>query len=145
MKRNQLFLCVIILLLVSFLAPIAAFGTAMHFDLNWPKSPAPDLMGYRVYCSVKSGQYVFVGKTNSFSPKGPSSLIKTVSYRATSTSFQFDVPENTRVFFVITAFDKAGNESKPSNERSFFVLTRDPQPKTLIFKTIKDFLSVFIM
>jgi chitodextrinase len=71
--------------------------------LTWAPSTASDLAGYKIYRSTTSGVY---GTALATVPAG------TVTYQATGLS------ANTTYFFVITAYDSAGNESLFSNEVS---------------------------
>lgn len=73
--------------------------------------PAPnDLAGWKLYQSKTSG--------------GPYTLIQTIPFVATQTEYQasasIKVPENRvkTLYFVLTAYDHSGNESRYSNETS---------------------------
>jgi len=69
-------------------------------DLAWDTSPESDVAGYRIHAGTSSGNYslptIDVGPANTYS-------ITTLS-------------ANTTYYFVVTAYDRAGNESLPSNE-----------------------------
>ena len=71
--------------------------------LIWTANTDPDLAGYKVYRGTASGTY---GAALATVPAG------TATYQATGLS------ANTTYFFVITAYDSAGNESLFSNEVS---------------------------
>ncbi|MEO6306515.1 MAG: fibronectin type III domain-containing protein [Nitrospiraceae bacterium] len=71
--------------------------------LTWTPSTDSDLAGYKIYRATASGAY---GAALAIVPAG------TPSYQATGLSV------NTTYFFVITAYDSAGNESSFSNEVS---------------------------
>ena len=75
--------------------------------LTWTPNTDSDLAGYKIYRATASGAY---GAALAIIPAG------TLSYQATGLSV------NTTYFFVITAYDSAGNESSFSNEvsRSIF-------------------------
>ena len=77
--------------------------TTSSVTLTWAPNADSDLAGYKVYRATTSGAY---GATLATVPAG------SVSYMATGLS------ANTTYFFVITAFDNAGNESPFSNEVS---------------------------
>ena len=79
-----------------------ATTTKKSVTLTWTASVAPDLAGYKIYRATSSGAYGAPIAT----------LGKTTSYSATSLS------TGTTYFFVITAYDSAGNESSYSNEVS---------------------------
>jgi hypothetical protein len=71
--------------------------------LTWTPNTDADLVGYKIYQRAASGAY---GAALAIVPVG------TVTYQATGLS------ANTTYFFVITAYDSAGNESLFSNEVS---------------------------
>ena len=71
--------------------------------LTWTPNTDADLAGYKIYRATVSGAY---GAALATVPAG------TVTYQATG------LAANTTYFFVITAYDSAGNESSFSNEVS---------------------------
>ena len=77
--------------------------TTSSATLTWNPNTDTDLAGYKVYQATASGAY---GAAVGTVPAG------TVTYQATGLS------ANTTYFFVITAYDDAGNESLFSNEVS---------------------------
>jgi hypothetical protein len=77
--------------------------TTSSATLTWDPNTDSDLAGYKIYQATASGAY---GAALGTVPAG------TVTYQATGLS------ANTTYFFVITAFDDAGNESPFSNEVS---------------------------
>ncbi len=77
--------------------------TTSSATLTWDPNTDGDLAGYKVYRATTSGAY---GAALGTVPAG------TVTYQATGLS------ANTTYFFVITAYDDAGNESPFSNEVS---------------------------
>jgi len=77
--------------------------TTSSATLTWDPNTDSDLAGYKVYRATASGAY---GAALGTVPAG------TVTYQATGLS------ANTTYFFVITAYDNAGNESSFSNEVS---------------------------
>ena len=79
-------------------APMTSSAT-----LTWTPSIDVDLAGYKIYRSTASGTY---GAALATVPAG------TVTYQATG------LTPNTTYFFVVTAYDTAGNESLFSNEVS---------------------------
>jgi hypothetical protein len=83
-------------------APMTSSAT-----LTWTPNTESDLAGYKIYRATASGAY---GAALATVPAG------TVTYQATGLTV------NTTYFFVITAYDSAGNESSLSNEVSKSVL-----------------------
>lgn len=77
--------------------------TTSSATLTWDPNTDSDLAGYKIYQATASGAY---GAALGTVPAG------TVTYQATGLS------ANTTYFFVITAYDDAGNESSFSNEVS---------------------------
>ena len=77
--------------------------TTSSATLTWDPNTDSDLAGYKIYQATASGAY---GAALGTVPAG------TVTYQATGLS------ANTTYFFVITAYDHAGNESSFSNEVS---------------------------
>ena len=81
--------------------------TTSSATLTWAPSTDSNLAGYKIYRSTTSGVY---GTALATVPAG------TVTYQETGLS------ANTTYFFVITAYDSAGNESLFSNEVSKSIL-----------------------
>ncbi len=77
--------------------------TTSSVTLTWTPNTDADLAGYKIYEATASGAY---GAALATVPAG------TVTYQATG------LAANTTYFFVITAYDSAGNESPFSNEVS---------------------------
>jgi hypothetical protein len=77
--------------------------TTSSATLTWAPNTDSDLAGYKIYRATASGAY---GAALATVPVG------TVTYQATGLS------ANTTYFFVITAYNSAGNESSFSNEVS---------------------------
>ena len=77
--------------------------TTSSATLTWTPNTDADLVGYKIYRATASGAY---GAALATVPAG------TASYQATG------LTGNTTYFFVITAYDTAGNESLFSNEVS---------------------------
>ena len=77
--------------------------TTSSVTLTWDPNTDGDLAGYKIYQATASGAY---GAVLGTVPTG------TVTYQATGLS------ANTTYYFVITAYDDAGNESSFSNEVS---------------------------
>jgi hypothetical protein len=93
------------------ISTICAFWVSI--TVMWNANTETDLKGYRCYRSSVSGSYVY-GKT---SPN----LMFDVGAGVTSSTIA-NVPDDGR-YYVLTAYDITGNESKPSNEVFY-----DPPP-----------------
>jgi fibronectin type 3 domain-containing protein len=94
---------------------LAATGGVGSVGLTW--SPATDnvgVAGYRIYRSTTSG----------FTPSSANLVGSTAA-----TSFTDNVPAGT-YYYLVTAFDAAGNEGAPSNQASA-TATADTQPPTV--------------
>jgi hypothetical protein len=87
--------------------PVTLTVSASSATLTWTPNTDADLAGYKIYQRTSSSTY---GAPLTIVPAG------TVTYVATGLS------ANTTYFFVITAYDIAGNESSFSNEVSKLVL-----------------------
>ncbi len=77
--------------------------SAASLTLEWNANTEPDLAGYKIYGATSSGGY---GAANATAPANATSFVAT------------GLQPGVRYFFVITAFDSAGNESAPSAEVS---------------------------
>ena len=69
--------------------------------LRWDPNIEVDLMGYKVYVGTKSGSF------------GPSIDVGNVTAHSLT-----NLQKGSTYYFVVTAYDKSGNESLPSNEVS---------------------------
>jgi fibronectin type 3 domain-containing protein len=81
-------------------SPVHADDTAI---LTWEPNTDPNLVGYKIYMSTKSGQYG--------APIG--SIGKQTTYEVT-----VKATKDTRYYFVVTAYNTAGKESATSKEVS---------------------------
>lgn len=107
-----------IFLMVILLITAAHAGSNIMFA--WDANTEADLAGYRLYQSTTSGQYEY----------GPDHCLATIP-AGTETVTLGSIADGTW-YWVLTAFDKTGNESGPSNEVTATVDTVAPaQPKTL--------------
>ena len=85
-------------------------------NLDWQDNPEDDLAGYKVYRSLESGgPYDFIAETEESSY--PDCGLESGTY-----------------FYVVTAFDQAGNESEYSNEASGTV----PEPAPIVEPTATE-------
>ena len=100
----------VLLLLVMILLSVggmAAVLFAADVTLSWQANTELDLAGYKVYQSTVSGQY--------------GAAVSTVGSVTTQTLTLPQLDVDTTYFFVITAYDLAGNESEQSLEVSKMV------------------------
>lgn len=140
MKRNVAFILAFVILLTS--AP--ALGVTAELVLSWKASSAPDIKGYRLYYSA-TGQFSFVGRDASLIPKNaPRSFVQSIPAPITCTSAYITAPAGTEIYFVLTSFDKEGNESRCSHVLLFIVpprlsgTGRVQQQLDYIIKSLKD-------
>jgi len=95
------------------------------FTLTWDANTEADLAGYRLYLSSTPGQYV----KKSVDPLSPN-FVKEIAVSGTNhpnaTSAQIQATDGARVYFVLTAFDAAGNESGFSNEVTYTMSDSTP-------------------
>lgn len=93
----------VVLCFVSF-----ASAATYNVTFEWNANTEPDLAGYRLYMSSTSNQYTY-GAANAIASVGS----------VTTAQVTLDLPEGAVRYFVLTAFDSAGNESGPSNQVSW--------------------------
>jgi len=97
-----------LLLLILLLLLLAAPASAIDLKLAWNPNAEPDLAGYRIYRSTAiGGPYEQIGQASVTPEPG----------------FTWPVPPLTEatMYFVVTAYDTAGNESGYSNEASIYM------------------------
>lgn len=82
-------------------SPVHADDTAI---LTWDPNTEIDLAGYKIYMSTKSGQY--------------GAPISTIDKKKTTYEVTVKATKDTRYYFVVTAYTKAGKESAKSIEAS---------------------------
>ena len=128
MKKLAFALALIIGLAIPALAEVVTF--------EWDANTEEDLAGYRLYTSHVSGQYPF-GDVSQAIEIGPS-----------ETTIDVDIPESDEIYyFVLTAYDYAGNESGPSNEVELHIpiIDRIPPDAPVNFRGwLKKQLSIII-
>ena len=82
--------------------------TPAHADdsaiLTWDPSTSMDVDGYKIYMSTKSGQYGVP--------------IATIDKKQTRYEVTVKATKDTKYYFAVTAYNKAGKESPASNEAS---------------------------
>lgn len=104
-------ICMILLILVL---TSMAYAAEYAVTFGWDANTEPDLAGYKMYRATQSGAYT-----------APYATIPDPN--ATQYITQLTNPVG-KQFFVITAFDDAGNESGYSNEVIFEADTGAPAP-----------------
>ena len=87
--------------LILLMWPTGILQADMVVSLAWDANTEPDLAGYKIHYGTSSGRYT-LGTTN-------------VVGRVNTGSIP-NLQANTTYYFVVTAYDLAGNESQPSNE-----------------------------
>jgi len=80
-------------------AGLTAVPTASSIELTWDRDTEPDLAGYRIYRAASGGEFEKIGET----AEAPSYSDK-------------QVESGKQYRYAVSAFDKAGNESKRSVE-----------------------------
>ena len=80
-------------------SPVHADDTAI---LTWEPNTEMDVEGYRIYMSAKSGQY--------------GAPIADIDKKKTTYEITIKATNDTKYYFVVTAYNKAGKESGRSNE-----------------------------
>ena len=107
-----------ILLLGFFLLFGFAFANGGQVVFEWDPNSEEDLAGYRLYQTTTPGSYIY-GEENAIGiiPIGTETYTLTMNVDGT-------------FFWVLTAYDTAGNESGPSNEVTTDVNFKPPSPPT---------------
>lgn len=119
LKRILLLQYIFVVLIFGFNA--SAFAASAN--LSWDSNTEPDLSGYKVYFGTSSGNYgapVNVGNTTSYTVSG--------------------LGDGT-YYFVVTAFDTAGNESGFSNEASKTFSSSDTTPPVISAISVSNVLD----
>jgi len=118
--KKIIFLTVILVITAS-----VAFA-ARNVEFGWDyDNPPADLAGFRLYQSNQSGVYVFgPGDDVAEIAPGDRTVIITV--------------EDGTWYWVLTAFDTAGNESVPSNEITASIDSVPPPPPRNLWQRILD-------
>lgn len=91
---------------------------AESITVRWNPNSEPDLAGYKVYYGTTSGRYSEV-----------------IDVNLTTVAVVDGLQPATRYYFVVTAYDSAGNESEPSEE--VYASTLDQTPPTLVSATVR--------
>lgn len=130
MKALKSFIVIILMFLIGFLFTMGLAHAATDVTFVWDANTETDLAGYRLYQSAISGQYEY----------GADHCVETIQ-AGIETVIHHDVPDGTW-YWVLTAFDEAGNESGPSNEISdTFDTTAPGPPENLLISLIKKILA----
>lgn len=103
----------IAILTVCFLAMASLACAGLSVEFAWTANTEPDLAGYNMYRSeTDGGPYTKIGSST------------TTGY--TDSTVEFDI----MYYWVVTAFDEAGNESGYSNQVSNMTETPPPPDET---------------
>lgn len=97
---------------------------ASNVTFEWDANSETDLVGYRLYQSQMSGDYIF----------GDGNQVATIT-AGTETVTITGVSDGA-YFWVLTAYDDKGNESGPSNEVTANLDTTPPESPTTVIITI---------
>ena len=89
------------LLMYGLLRGMAAYGQEASVTLVWDANTESDLAGYRLYQSLAPGQH------------GPPNVAEIPAGTETTT---LTIPDEQDTYFVLSAYDQAGNESGYSDE-----------------------------
>jgi endoglucanase len=133
------------MLLVIAMCLIASTVSAATVELTfgWNKNVEADLAGYRVYMSSTAGSYVKGTTSPNFLVGVPVTL---PSVHPNEVIKQITGTDNQKIYFVLTAFDKAGNESAYSNEISytFPADTTPPAPPSGFLARLQKLIQAFL-
>jgi hypothetical protein len=108
-------LTLLLALLSALLFAGFAAGAVGEVTLEWDPNPEPEVSGYRLHMGTEPGSYDQFRDAGNQTTASVKELVAGKTY-----------------YFVVTAYDAAGNESLPSNEVSFTA----PWPGNLLAKTV---------
>ena len=130
---------------LTILSVSLAFAGTERITLGWDANTESDLAGYRLYTSSTPGQYSLVGKNPSLTPTSPpASYVKSIAKPAVTMTADMIGTDGQKIYFVLTAFDTAGNESGISNEVSYVFTDSPPAaPKGFFARLLQIILSWF--
>ena len=139
MKKLSAIIC------LTILSVSLAFAGTERITLGWDANTETDLAGYRLYTSSTPGSYSLVGKNPSLTPTNTSvSYVKSIAKPAVTMTTDMIGTDGQRIYFVLTAFDTAGNESGISNEVSYVFTDSPPAaPKGFFARLLQIILSWF--
>lgn len=139
MKKLSLIICLTILSVAT------VFAGTERITLGWDPNTESDLAGYRLYTSSTPGQYTLVGKNPSLTPTNPpASYVKSIAKPAVTMTTDMIGTDGQVIYFVLTAFDTAGNESGKSNEVAYTFTDSPPAaPKGFFARLLQIILSWF--
>lgn len=122
-----------------------AFAGTERITVGWDPNTETDLAGYRLYTSSTAGVYTFVGKNPSLTPTNPpASYVRSIAKPAVTMTVDMNGIDGQTIYFVLTAFDTAGNESGRSNEVSYVFTDSPPAaPKGFWARLLQIILSWF--
>ena len=128
MKRKWRKFTIVFILLGFILLPAAAgisHAASQQVTFAWEQELSSDLAGWRLYSSTQSG--------GPYSQAG-GDILFTQAQTTYTHQAELALPDNaeTKLYFVMKAFDTSGNESGPSNEVShIFDFLGPPAPRNL--------------
>jgi len=139
MKKLSLIIC------LTILSVSTVFAGTERITLGWDANTESDLAGYRLYTSSTPGQYTLVGKNPSLTPSNPpASYVKSIAKPAVTMTTDMVGTDGQKIYFVLTAFDTAGNESWVSNEVLYTFADSPPAaPKGFFARLLQIILSWF--
>lgn len=94
------------LTLISLVISLAMTSISHGYSLSWDANTEEDLAGYRIYSITPSENYHLIRDVGNVTKRNLSELY---------------LNEDKDYRFVVTAYDKSGNESSPSSEELFFI------------------------
>jgi fibronectin type 3 domain-containing protein len=86
--------------LILLVSPIGSLEASTLIRLAWDTNTEQDLAGYRIHYGTSSGRYT----------------LPFIDVQGTTSASIQNLQATTTYYFVVTAYDNAGNESSPSNE-----------------------------
>ena len=102
---------------------VSAFAVEKNITLAWDPNKEPDLAGYTIY-ATRSAEIVYEARDVS------EWVFDVGVMPSPQVEIVVDMNEGETVYFVATAFDTAGNESKFSNKVFFYLPKSVPLPDT---------------
>ena len=102
---------------------VSAFAVEKNITLAWDPNKEPDLAGYTIY-ATRSAEIVYEARDVS------EWVFDVGVMPSPQVEIVVDMNEGETVYFVATAFDTVGNESKFSNKVFFYLPKSVPLPDT---------------
>lgn len=113
-------------ILILFIIMISSIVSAADVTLKWEANTEPDLAGYKIYYDTDSGEPYYGDSTNGRSPV----VLKLDDLKDVSNPeyTMIGLNQDSRWYFVVTAYDTEGLESGFSNEVSTYNYTKPGTP-----------------